>query len=191
MNWIALKRRLAADPHARQLLAVECTGGSNAKVRLYEKTPDGHWQLLHRGPAFIGRNGLGKTQEGDAKTPVGTFRPVAAFGIKPNPGCPLPYIDVVKGTVACDVEGPFYNRIVGPSDYAIVPSGEQMWTMSPKYDYGLQIDYNPECIYPLGSAIFVHCKSTNPFTGGCVAVDRRLMKKILKHASTHLRICIY
>lgn len=191
MNWKALKDRLAADPDARQLLAVECTGGSNAKARFYTKTPDGRWWLLYRGSAYIGRNGLGKTREGDAKTPVGEFKPVAAFGILPNPGCSLQYIDVVPGTVACDVEGPYYNRIVGPGDYDSEPAGEQMWTMSPKYDYGMQIDFNPDNIYPLGSAIFVHCKSENHFTGGCVALDKRLMQQILKSADAGLRICIH
>ena len=191
MTLKAIKDRLAADPGARQLLAVECTGGSDAIARYYSKQADGSWNLLFRGSAFIGKNGLGKTQEGDSKTPAGEFRPIAAFGIMPNPGCTLPYISITPGTVACDSEGPLYNRIVKPGDYLSEPEGEKMWLMSPKYDYGLQIDFNPQCIYPLGSAIFIHCKSYNPWTGGCVALERGNILQILKTATEALRICIY
>ena len=43
MTLKALKERLSADPGAQQLLAVECTGGSNAIVRYYIKA-DGSWE---------------------------------------------------------------------------------------------------------------------------------------------------
>lgn len=194
MTWQEIKDNYAADPGVRHLLAVECTGGSNARVRYYEKQ-DGRWWLLHRGTAFIGKNGLGKTREGDAKTPEGDLRPVAAFGIKPNPGCTLPYIDLTPGTVACDAEGPFYNRIVKPADYfeSAGPElqGEQMWLLSPEYDYGLQTDFNPANEYPLGSAIFIHCKGAKTWTGGCVALDKRMMRQILKTAGDGLVISIH
>ena len=194
MNWQEIKDRYAADPVARQLLVVECTGGSNAKVRYYVKQ-DGGWWLLHRGSACIGKNGLGKTREGDAKTPEGEFRPLCAFGIKANPGSTLPYIDVTPGTVACDAEGPFYNRIVKLSEYCDVCGpdlpGEKMWQLSPEYDYGLQTDYNSGNVYPLGSAIFIHCKGAKTWTGGCVALDRRLMRQILKTATGGLVISIH
>ena len=194
MNWQEIKDRYAADPGARQLLVVECTGGSNAKVRYYVKQ-DGGWWLLHRGSACIGKNGLGKTREGDAKTPEGEFRPLCAFGIKANPGSTLPYIDVTPGTVACDAEGPFYNRIVKLSEYCDVCGpdlpGEKMWQLSPEYDYGLQTDYNSGNVYPLGSAIFIHCKGAKTWTGGCVALDRRLMRQILKTATGGLVISIH
>ena len=37
-----------------------------------------------------------------AATPVGTLRPLTAFGIKANPGTKMPYIDVKPTTYACD-----------------------------------------------------------------------------------------
>jgi L,D-peptidoglycan transpeptidase YkuD (ErfK/YbiS/YcfS/YnhG family) len=39
---------------------------------------------------------------GDGKTPLGTLRPLSAFGIKPNPGTTMPYIDVTPTTYAFD-----------------------------------------------------------------------------------------
>ena len=194
MTWQEIKTKYAADPEVQQLLAVECIGGSNAKVRYYVKQ-NGGWWLLHRGTAFIGKNGLGKTREGDAMTPEGDFRPIIAFGIKPNPGCQLPYIDVTVGTVACDAEGQFYNRIVKFPDYCDICGpdlpGEKMWQLSPEYDFGIQTDYNADNIYPLGSAIFIHCKGAKTWTGGCVALDKRLMRQILQTATAGLVISIH
>lgn len=190
MTLRTLKKKYSADPSAHQLLDVECTGGTAASVRYYIKR-DGLLILARRGTACIGKNGAGKAGEGDAKTPLGELRPLSAFGIKPDPGTALPFIRVAEGTIACDCEGPFYNRIVTPSDYgSSAPEGERMWTLSPEYDYGLQTDFNSGNVYPLGSAIFVHCKGAKTWTGGCIALDRRLMKQILKTADAGLRIVV-
>ena len=191
-----VKEKYALDTDARQLLIVECTEGSNALARYYIKNDSGWW-LLHRCRAYIGKNGPGKASEGDAKTPFGPLRALRAFGIKPDPGCRLQYIDVTPGTIACDSPGRWYNRIVKPSEYrplmdspADEPAGEKMWQLSPEYDYGLETDYNKECVYPLGSAIFIHCKGAKTWTGGCVALDKRVMRQILRTADTGLRIYI-
>ena len=193
MTTRQLKAKYAPDASARQLLAVEYLGGSDARVRYYLKEA-GKWKLRHRGLAYVGKNGVGKTAEGDARTPLGELRPIGAFGILPDPGCRLPYLRVRQGILACDSPGEYYNRIV---DLASVPadegalSGERMWELSPEYDYGLETDYNRDCEYPLGSAIFVHCKGRKAWTGGCIALDRRIMQSILRTADDGLRIFVY
>lgn len=173
------------DTDAGQLLLVEYTGGSNASVKYFVKGACG-WRLRGRGGAFVGKNGVGKTREGDAKTPLGQLLPLRAFGILPDPGCALPYLRVVPGTVAVDEEGPWYNKIVQGKSCG----GEKMWELSPEYDYGIETDYNAAGIWPLGSAIFIHCKGAKSWTGGCVALDKSLMKKILLTADLRLRIII-
>ena len=185
-----IKDRYAAESDAGQLLLVECAEGSDAVARYYIKTSRGDWKLESRGSAFIGKNGAGKTSEGDARTPLGELRPLFAFGIKPDPGCSLPYLRIRKGIYACDAEGANYNRIINVQDSAGV-SGEKMWELSPEYDWGLQTDFNQACEYPLGSAIFVHCKGSKSWTGGCIALDRRLIRKILRTADYGLRIYIF
>ena len=45
------------------------------------KNSDGTWQQIMTTPGFIGKNGLGKTKEGDGMTPVGTFHFDKAFGV--------------------------------------------------------------------------------------------------------------
>ena len=76
-----------------QLLEVYDVQGSAAKARL---TVDG--KVLFVTDVFIGKNGIGKTGEGDAKTPTGTLRPLSAFGIKPNPGTKMPYTDITPSS---------------------------------------------------------------------------------------------
>ena len=188
-----VKQMYSVDDSARQLLIIQHKEGSTAMARYYIKSPDWSWWLLHRGTAYIGKNGVGKTREGDAKTPLGELRPRRAFGILPDPGSLLPYTEVTPGTIACDEDGPFYNRIVQPKDYAglgCTPKGEKMWLLSPEYDYGLETDYNSDFIFPVGSAIFVHCKGEKTWTGGCIALDKRLLQKILRTADAGLRIYV-
>ena len=201
-----LLEKYAKDDDVRQLLLVEWCDGSNAVVRYYVKGPKG-WRLRGRCDAYVGKNGVGKTREGDARTPLGELKAIRAFGILPDPGCALPFLRVTPGTVAVDEEGPYYNRIVqagevcgeqggagGPgapdSCPAALPGGERMWELSPEYDYGLETDYNAAGIWPLGSAIFIHCKGSKAWTGGCVALDKSLMKKILRTADSGLRIIV-
>lgn len=145
-----------------------------------------------RGCVYVGKNGYGKNREGDLKTPVGEFRAVTAFGVRPDPGTELPYIAVTGSTVACDSEGPWYNRIVDVSKLSegSMCKGERMIDLVPEYNYGIALDYNPDNVYPLGSAIFFHCKGAKTWTGGCVAVDEEMMKHILLTCGQHPLVCI-
>ena len=88
-----------------QLLEVYDVHGSEGKARL---TVNG--KVLFTTDVHVGKNGLGKTGEGDGKTPVGTLRPLTAFGIKPNPGTAMPYLDVTPTTFACDEDCEYYNE---------------------------------------------------------------------------------
>lgn len=87
-----------------QLLEVYDVHGSEGKARL---TVNG--KVLFTTDVYVGKNGLGKTREGDGKTPVGTFHPLTAFGVKPNPGTAMPYLDVTPTIFACDDSCEFYN----------------------------------------------------------------------------------
>ena len=165
-----------------QLLEVYDVQGSEGKARL---TVDG--KVLFVTDVYVGKNGLGKTGEGDGKTPVGILHPLSAFGIKPNPGTKMPYIDVKPTTFACDED---YNQIV---DTAVVHhpcKGEEMYAYQPQYNYGIATDFNKECIYPNGSAIFIHVKGSKPYTGGCISFDEDRMIEILKNCDMSLVIDI-
>ena len=132
-----------------QLLEVYDVQGCAGKARL---TVDG--KVLFVTDVFVGKNGLGKTGEGDGKTPVGTLRPLSAFGVETNHDC----------------------------------KGEEMYSYQPQYNYGIATDFNKECIYPNGSAIFIHVKGTKTYTGGCIAFDEDRMVEILKNCDMSLVI---
>lgn len=167
------------DGPASSLILVECTGGSAAALYYFLKPDGAEWELDFSCDAFIGKGGPGKEREGDGKTPLGLFRAVTAFGIKPDPGTALPYLAVDAFTCACDSDCEWYNGIV---DIRTAPgcSGEMMADYVPEYNYGMAIDYNKDNLYPLGSAVFFHCKGAKTWTGGCVAIDEALMRHILE-----------
>ncbi len=68
-----------------QLLEIYDVHGSEGTARL---TVDG--KVLFTTTVYVGKNGLGKTGEGDSKTPIGTMHVLSAFGIKSNPGTSMP-----------------------------------------------------------------------------------------------------
>ena len=168
-----------------QLLEVYDVHGSEGKARL---TVDG--KVLFTTDVYVGKNGLGKTREGDGKTPVGTLRPLTAFGVKPNPGTAMPYLAVTPTIFACDDSCEYYNQII---DTAVVHhrcGGEEMYSYQPQYNYGIATDFNRECVYPNGSNIFIHVKGTKTYTGGCIAFDEERMKEILLNCDMSLVISI-
>ena len=168
-----------------QLLEVYDVQGSTAKARL---TVDG--KVLFTTDVLIGKNGIGKTGEGDAKTPTGTLRPLHAFGIKPNPGTTMPYVNITSSHFACDEDCEYYNQIIDTAAVHHPCKGEDMYSYQPHYNYGIATDFNKECVYPNGSAIFVHVKGPKPYTGGCIAFDEDKMIEILKNCDLSLVITV-
>ncbi len=170
---------------AKQLFVVAGAGKTTAWVSMHEKDPDGNWRMVMTTPGFIGKEGLGKTKEGDGKTPVGTFRFNAAFGIAKDPGCALPYTQVDENIYWSGDERPGmkYNKMV---DYREMPgldteSSEHIADYDPHYTYALNIDYNEEGTPGLGSAIFLHCFGpAKPYTGGCVAIPTDKMRLVMQ-----------
>lgn len=109
--WREALQTYRNDDSVNQVMLVRCTEGSNAIVQFYDKQKDqkNAWSLVFETDAYIGKNGTGKTQEGDAKTPLGDFGVQYAFGILDDPGTSLDYVDVTETTFACDEE---YMRTV-------------------------------------------------------------------------------
>lgn len=189
--WNNYLRKYGTDSNVTSLLFVKCNRDSgNNSVEYYVRGTDDQFTLDSKNDAFIGKNGLGKEREGDGKTPVGNYRATGAFGIKPNPGTALPYLDITSDTYACDEEGPYYNRIADSSVTGHICKGEHMIEVVPAYNLGIVLDYNPDNVYPLGSAIFLHCKGLKNYTAGCVAVDEEFLRHILQTCGTSPVICI-
>lgn len=182
-------QKYRSDDSVHQMMIVSHTDGWNANMSFYEKSDaNDAWTLTLEGDAYIGKNGMNKAKEGDTKTPCGDFEVLQAFGILPNPGTTMDYIDITPDIFACDEDCEFYNQIIDIKATGHTCKGEEMYKLSPEYNYGLTTSYNSENVYPNGSAIFIHCKGQKPFTGGCIALDEADMKTVLEKAEPGMRV---
>ena len=195
-EWIG---NLDAAESADQMLVVAAFNetATDAWVSLHEKQEDGSWCMVMTSPGYIGKNGLGKTKEGDAKTPTGVFHFNRAFGIADDPGCAIPYVKVDDDTYwsGDPREGFHYNELVNINDLPEldIASGdsEHIIDYPYHYQYCLNISYNEEGTPGLGSAIFLHCfRPAKPFTGGCVAIPEEHMKYVMQHVDEDTAVVI-
>ncbi|MBQ5575885.1 MAG: hypothetical protein IIT37_07545, partial [Bacteroidales bacterium] len=104
-----------------QVLEVYDVNGSSATAKL---TVNGN--VLFTTSVYIGKNGVEKTGEGDAKTPSGTMHITGAFGVKENPGTKINYLTVTPSIYACDEDCEFYNQIIDTATVHHNCKGEDM-----------------------------------------------------------------
>lgn len=184
-EWV---QAIAEKNGAEQLFVVAGYEGTTAWISMHEKDADGEWKMILSTPGFIGKNGLGKTKEGDAMTPVGVFSFNRALGIAADPGCAIPYVQADENTYwsGDSREGMRYNELVSLLDYPDlnVEDSEHILDYTYQYQYCLNISYNADGTPGKGSAIFLHCiGDRKPYTGGCVSVPMDQMYFIMRHVS--------
>ncbi len=180
-EWVT---KLDAAENASQLFVVAGYERSTAWISMHEKDSNGNWKMIMSTPGFIGKEGLGKTKEGDGLTPIGTFRFNKAFGIADDPGCAIPYTKVDDDTYWSGDNDTNYNQMVSIKDYPDlkVDESEHIVDYQYEYRYCLNISYNEEGAAGLGSAIFLHCfGDRKPRTGGCVAIPEEQMYFVMQH----------
>ena len=192
--WNQLKVKYR-DSSTNRLLFVKYTGGTYCKVIMLKKTRrengDFRWTRILSCSGYVGRGGIGKTREGDVKTPVGTFKITEAFGIKPNPGTSVKYT-LLNPYLYWSGEYGTYNTMVDSRELGHAPANsEHLIDYVPHYNYAVNIGYNKKNVFGKGSAIFLHCFGSNPYTGGCVAVSEQDMIQILQNLTKRTRVCIY
>lgn len=130
--------------------------------------------------AYVGKNGIDKSSEGDYRTPTGYFHFSLAFGMHPKPAhTNLKYIQISENHYWCSDKSN-YNQLVTTSEASCI-HGEHLIEYPQAYEYALVLDYNKECIPGLGSAIFLHCTVPNHFyTAGCIAVNKSTVLRLIK-----------
>ena len=190
-QWV---KNLPAAKNAAQLFVVAQVGEkSTAWISMHEKDSYGNWQQIMTTPGFIGKNGLGKTKEGDGKTPAGVFHFTKAFGIATNPNCRLPYTQVDEniywsGDLNCK-----YNEMVNIKDFPALnkADSERLADYSPNYLYGLNISYNEDGTAGKGSAIFLHCfGDKNTWTAGGIAIPESKMLFVMQNVKSDCVVVI-
>ncbi len=181
---------LEVAKYTNQIIVVSVSN-EGARLCFYEKVIEydnedgnGNWELVLETEALIGENGLGKTKEGDGKTPVGVFRFTDAFGILDNPGAKMNYAKVNKKHYWVDDGGSrYYNQFISIDE--VIPdwqSAEHIYEYGESYHYVLATSYNSNCIPGVGSAVFLHCTSDGATaTAGCIAIPESYMKEIIRN----------
>ncbi|WP_249310389.1 L,D-transpeptidase family protein [Bacillus sp. FJAT-49736] len=161
---------------------------TTATLTRYEKQK-GKWVKVGSSmQAVIGKKGAGKTKEGDALTPRGTFLLGTSFGWGTKPsGLKYPFRSVTKNDYWIDdVKSPDYNKWINykGDPYKRWRSFERL--THPLYKYAVVIRYNDDPIVKgAGSAIFLHIKkSSTRYTLGCIAISEKDLLKVIKWLDT-------
>jgi len=178
-DWV---ETLPAARTEKQIMVVAATG-SSATLSLHNRQADGNWSEIFTTKASIGKNGIGKSKEGDHKTPRGSYRFTMGFGLKQPGNVNLPYTQVDENCFwVDDPSSKYYNQFVSlrnvEKDWN---SAESLSGSGKSYNYALAINYNEACVPGKGSAIFLHCLPTGG--AGCIAVSEEAMVRLLKETS--------
>ena len=180
----------AAASQYSQLVIVQ-SNGTRATVTMHE-LQDGVWTEILRTDGFVGSKGVGEASEFTSATPQGTFPLYFAFGINPDPGTIIPYLQVDEYDYwVGDSSSPLYNqyaRADSDTDWDKSES-ERIIDYPTAYGYCLFIGYNIEGTPGKGSCFFLHCSNGRP-TAGCVSVPESDMAFILRNIGEDCGIVI-
>ena len=170
---------------ATQVISVVGTGGSQAKMDVYQRTAAG-WQPVAAGiPAWIGANGMSpQTHDGEMKTPMGIFTLDFAFGTASNPGGGLQYVQVGPDHWwDGDMKSPTYNTMqVCEQDqcpFNTDPASGTENLQIPQYVHAVVMGVNKARVPGNGGAFFLHATDGGP-TAGCVAIDDAKLVEIMR-----------
>ncbi len=177
-------------------LAGTANGDTGTLTLLKRDSKDAAWVKLSECTAKYGKAGLGKTEEGDNKTPIGVFKMNTPFGIQPaEAGFPSNYNRVDNANYwDGDSNSVLYNKLVSTKTYTDFEKSksEHLIKYAPYYNYCLDTGYNAEGTPYKGSAIFLHCVVNNENTHGCIAIPEENMKEVLKtYSEGNTYIAIY
>lgn len=171
--------------NATQVISVVGTGGSNAKMDVWQRGPAG-WQPVGVGiPAHIGANGMApETHDGQMLTPMGIFTLDFAFGTAPNPGSGLQYVQVGPDHWwDGDMKSPTYNTMQvckkAQCPFNTDPNSGTENLQIPQYKHAVVMGVNKARVPGNGGAFFVHTTDGGP-TAGCVSIDDATLVKIMQ-----------
>ena len=169
--------------NATQVLSVVGTGGSDAKIDVWQRGPVG-WQPVGVGiPALVGSAGMApRARDGIPATPMGVYSLDFAFGTEPNPGGGLKYYQTTPD-YWWSADGPTYNTMQVckqadcPFDTSLASGTENLYI--PAYAHAIVMGVNKERVPGNGGAFFVHTTNGAP-TAGCVALDDATLVSLIQ-----------
>jgi L,D-peptidoglycan transpeptidase YkuD (ErfK/YbiS/YcfS/YnhG family) len=165
-------------------------------LRVYRSALDPSRGRLEAGhmvvPCALGRGGPRHAKrEGDGASPIGRFELLRGFYRadrlpRPRTGLPLSRIGPRDGW-SDDPRDRRYNQLI---PLPCATSHEKMWRDDPLYDVVIDIAWNRGPVMRgRGSAIFLHLARPGfTPTEGCVAVEQRVIRRLLERIGPHTRI---
>lgn len=184
--------RVALKDGTRQVVTVNRTSGSHARVSLWQRDASG-WQRLARSRAGrIGYGGLVRAREreqGTGTTPLGTFRLRSSFGTHDRAASwDLSHRRIRPGDYwVQDNASAHYNRYRNKAEGGFrwwLPtsdfnSSERLADYVPEYEYAIVTGFNYAAqVRRRGAGIFLHVNGPGA-TAGCVSAPRWFLKRTM------------
>jgi L,D-peptidoglycan transpeptidase YkuD (ErfK/YbiS/YcfS/YnhG family) len=181
-----------APAGTRQVVTVNHTSGTHARVVLWQQDGGG-WQRLARSTrAHIGYGGLVRPRhrhQGSGTTPLGTYRLLSSFGTHPaEPGWRVTHRTIAPGDYwVQDNRSAYYNRYRNKAEGGFrwqLPqrdynSSELLTDFGRQYEYSIVMSFNyDEQVRRRGAGIFLHVNGGGP-TSGCVSAPRSFLRTTL------------
>lgn len=171
--------------NATQVLSVVSTGGSTAKMDVWQRDANGWKPVATAIPVHVGANGMvPQSHDGEMATPMGIFSLDFAFGTQPNPGGGLDYVQVTRDYWwDGDMNSPTYNtmQVCKKADctFDTNPASGTENLYIPQYAHAIVMGVNKARIPGNGGAFFVHTTDGGA-TAGCVSLDDDTLVKIMR-----------
>ena len=167
---------------ATQVVSVVSTGGSNARMDIYQRTAAG-WQPLKAGiPTHVGSLGMAPQAKSEVPaTPMGVYTLDSAFGTAPNPGGGLPYTQVGPNHWwSGDDHSPTFNSMqVCEKSQCPFSTADSENLQIPQYKHAVVMGVNKNKGPGGGAAFFFHTTDGGPTEGG-VAIDDATLVQIIQ-----------
>lgn len=151
---------------------------SNARIQAFDKS-SGKWKKVYDFNGHVGKRGIGKASEGDAKSPEGKYSIGFAFGHGSKPSTSLPYRNITSDIVwVDDSNSKYYNTWQDKSKVNVDWNSAENMKIN-QYSRGFVINYNTNSVPGKGSAIFFHVNGNYGYTLGCTSASKANVERIL------------
>jgi len=184
--------RVALPAGSDQVVTVNHTTGSRARVTLWQRGAAGWQRLARSGSGHIGYGGLVRPQhrhQGTGTTPLGSYRLLSSFGTHPaEAGWRLSHRTIEPGDYWVeDNRSAYYNRYRNKAEggfrwrlpQSAADSSERLSDFPKQYEYAIVTSFNYAAqVRHRGAGIFLHVNGSGA-TAGCVSAPRWFLQRAL------------
>jgi L,D-peptidoglycan transpeptidase YkuD (ErfK/YbiS/YcfS/YnhG family) len=191
---------VALPSGSRQVVTVNHTRGSRARVALWQRESDGWHRLARTKAGHIGYGGLVRPrlrEQNTGTTPLGTFRLISAFGTHDlQAGWDLAYTLIRPGDYWVeDNQSAYYNRYRNKADGGFrwwlplrnLNSSERLLAFPTQYEYSIVTSFNyARQVRYRGAGIFLHVNGDGA-TAGCASAPAWFLRRAMATLDPDLR----